>query len=179
INDLPGDPRERHDSGKEVSISELQVLGVLYRQIPVDSSGSWQGQIDALAEERTYKNRDTIGIESFSSVDAMKAQLEVFFREHMHEDEEIRYTLKGTGFYDIRDYDTDKWIRLEVHAGDLIILPAGIYHRFTIGLENDYSTMRLFKDNPKWIAHSRSAETDSNTYRLAYIQAVEAAKAQL
>ena len=66
----------------------------------------------------------------------------MFFNEHMHEDEEIRYILDGEGFFDVRNClegkggGEEKWVRIRLEKGDLIILPAGIFHRFTTDEKN-------------------------------------------
>lgn len=65
---------------------------------------------------------------------------------------------------------TDRWIRFQVEAEDLVVIPVGIYHRFTLD-EGDYiKSVRLFRADPKWVYMYRSKEMDVNPYRLTYVK---------
>jgi 1,2-dihydroxy-3-keto-5-methylthiopentene dioxygenase len=46
------------------------------------------------------------------------------------------YLFHVPGYEDVRDFD-GQWIRIEIKKGDLIVLPPGMYHRFTLD-ENLY-----------------------------------------
>ncbi|CCL98377.1 uncharacterized protein FIBRA_00372 [Fibroporia radiculosa] len=173
MDDLPGDQRLPHDSGNAVSDETLDKLGILRWHIPSDAEGQWEEQVNVIANERSYRNRDICLVTKEGMGDAYEANLKKFYHEHMHEDEEIRYIIEGGGYFDVREHTTDSWVRLHLSAGDMIVLPAGIYHRFGLDMGNKSRTLRLFKDEPKWIAYNRGVETESNPYRLEYVKSLE------
>ena len=125
-----GDCRLPHDSGVELSPTHLSTLGVLYFTFPPSSTSS-AAQVEDLAKARAYANRDEITVSPGVMGSVYEDKIKMFYDEHLHEDEEIRYVLKGTGYFDVRDAE-DKWVRIRAEPGDLLILPAGIYHRFTV-----------------------------------------------
>jgi 1,2-dihydroxy-3-keto-5-methylthiopentene dioxygenase len=45
----------------------------------------------------------------------------------MHDDEEIRYIMEGSGYFDIRD-DYDRWMRIKCDTGDMIVLVCPYIH---------------------------------------------------
>ncbi|KAJ7300151.1 hypothetical protein O6H91_Y062100 [Diphasiastrum complanatum] len=77
-----------------------------------------------------------------------------FSEPHIHLDEEIQYCLEGSGYFDVRD-PQDRWICIWVKKGDMIVLFAGSYHRFTLDANNYIKAMQLFVGKPLWTPYNR------------------------
>ncbi|TFK25380.1 Fe-ARD 1 [Coprinopsis marcescibilis] len=171
FDNIPGDQRLAHDYVPSRPVPEplLKKLGVSYWEIPIDG---YLPKLDAVAEERGYKNRDHITVSKDGLGDLYEEKLKSFFSEHLHEDEEIRYVVDGSGFFDIRESPSEEWIRISVVPGDLLIIPAGIYHRFTLDENNYIKAIRLFQDEPKWVPYNRNDETEHNAHRLTYLRTI-------
>jgi len=118
-----------------------------------------------LKDDRGYTYEDEIKVQP--SMENYEEKLKMFFAEHLHSDEEIRLVLEGSGFFDVRDHD-DKWIRIHVFAGDLIILPAGMYHRFIPDKQNYIRARRFFVGEPVWTPINRPGG-DSHPSRKTYV----------
>lgn len=69
-------------------------------------------------------HRDTVTVEADDS------EATPFFQGHSHQAPEIRYICAGSCYFDVRLPD-GRWVRVKCSAGDLLVQPAGIHHRFS------------------------------------------------
>ena len=157
----------RRDDDCDVSREQLDALGVL-QWSGID--GADDPTLAKIKEDRGYTYTDVITV-SPGKLEGYEQKIKNFFREHIHYDEEIRFCVDGTGYFDIRDKD-NKWIRVSVEKGDLIILPEGSYHRFTCDEKDYILAMRLFVGEPVWTPYNRDEiDEKENESRLKYVKA--------
>lgn len=116
--------------------------------------------VDALAAERGYKNRDEITVSPEKMGDVYEAKVKMFFDEHLHEDEEIRYIRDGAGYFDVRSKD-DQWIRVRLEKVVLFFLfsvvetPADQGFRTTSSYSPLVSITGLPRTRPTYVFSSR------------------------
>ncbi|XP_024369907.1 uncharacterized protein [Physcomitrium patens] len=168
-DDLPSKPHQ-YSPNREVSIDHLQKLGVLtWTQIEADGyeNNRFLNKIKAV---RGYNYEEVLTVAP-GKLPNFEANTKKFFMEHLHDHEEIRFILDGIGYEDVRDFD-GQWIRIEIKKGDLIVLPPGMYHRFTLDEKQYLKALLLYQGTPKRIQFEKYPETDSMEVRLDYVQSV-------
>ncbi len=134
-----------------IALPDLTAAGVLYERLPLDD---YQGAIDRLKAERGYVTQDIV--ELHPEMPNLQVVCDKFKDEHLHRDDEVRFVLAGEGIFDIRAKD-GRWMRVQVEPGDLIVVPADLYHRFFLTDKQQIRCVRLFKDAAGWVPEYRVA----------------------
>lgn len=93
----------------------------------------------------------------------------MFYEEHLHLYDEIWYILDSSGYFDVRDKEY-QWIRIFMEKGNMISLPAWIYHCFTLEEKNYVKAIGLFVGEPvcmvyNWPADHCEARGKSSTWK--------------
>ena len=134
-----------------LNAADLAAEGILYWQLPTDAH-DYAEPLDQIRRERGYVQMDQIHLQP--DTPNLGELSEKFFTEHLHTDEEIRFVIAGSGFFDLRD-KADAWMRVHVEAGDMIIVPADKYHRFALDSAATITCKRLFQDDGGWTPVNR------------------------
>lgn len=117
---------------------------------------AYKREIDELKARGGYVTADVINVTSSTpNLDAMLAK---FSREHLHEEDEVRFILAGHGVFHIHPVGKPV-VAIEVEAGDLIRVPRGTWHWFDLCADRQIRAIRLFQDQAGWTpVYTDSAE---------------------
>jgi 1,2-dihydroxy-3-keto-5-methylthiopentene dioxygenase len=143
------------DDGAEISAQTLADNDVLYQRIDTHPA-QYRAPVDRVKAERGYVEEDIV--ELSPATPNLEAICAKFVDEHHHDDDEVRFVLEGAGIFDIRSR-ADRYMRVQVEQGDLIVVPKHRHHRFMLTEQRTIRCVRLFKDTSGWVPHYRQARS--------------------
>ncbi len=138
--------------GGSMDTESLQREGIVYEFVDPKDAAAKQRALDRLKMERGYPEQDEVALTP--STPDLQNICAKFVKEHFHDEDEVRFVLDGAGVFDIRSRG-DRWMRVRVESGDLIVVPARRHHRFMLTDTNQIRCVRLFRDASGWVPHYR------------------------
>lgn len=110
----------------------------------------FNSEVSSISERRGYQTADVISL--WPTTPDLDVLLAKFDREHIHTEDEVRFVVSGRGIFTIRDVGGTLY-DFEVHPGDLLAVPDGKQHWFTLCEDKHIQCIRLFTDKAGWVAH--------------------------
>lgn len=117
---------------------------------PEEILDAYAPEIEKLKAQGGYVTADVIDIKSETpNLDMM---LQKFRPEHWHDEDEVRFIVKGHGRFHIAPKNGDV-AAITMEAGDLIRVPRGTNHWFDLCEDRTVRAIRLFQDTTGWTPH--------------------------
>ncbi|VDN02566.1 unnamed protein product [Thelazia callipaeda] len=126
---------------KTYTLDQLQSLtGVVAYKVDIDDQNALKKRTSRVKAERNVVASDIFTlhehihdfeqkINNFNKMNVFK--LEQFYKPMRKEEDVIFLVMDGSAYYDV-EVEEDDWIRINVERGDLIVIPKGRNHRFTL-----------------------------------------------
>lgn len=143
-------------------ISEfLRPFGVWYEQWQVagrlkedatdaDILQEYAPEIEAVKTKGGYVTADVINVSP--ATPNLNVLLEKFNKEHIHTEDEVRFTVAGKGIFHLHP-EGGPVFGVTVETGDMINVPKGTKHWFNLCDDRSIRCIRFFEDPAGWIAH--------------------------
>jgi 1,2-dihydroxy-3-keto-5-methylthiopentene dioxygenase len=107
-------------------------------------------EIERLKKAGGFVTADVINVTAATpNLDAMLAR---FNKEHTHSEDEVRFTVRGSGVFHIHPKNGPVFA-IQVESGDLINVPCGTQHWFDLCNDKTIRCIRLFQDQSGWTPH--------------------------
>jgi 1,2-dihydroxy-3-keto-5-methylthiopentene dioxygenase len=164
-------PAENRTLTDQDEVTEyLSKLGIDYERWPLSRRAAanappdavlaaYAPEIDQLKARGGYVTADVIDVTP--ATPNLEAMLAKFSTEHWHDEDEVRFIVRGRGLFHIHPREgSGPVIAIEVEAGDLIRVPRGTWHWFDLCADRDIRAIRLFQDKSGWTPHYTNSGTD-------------------
>jgi 1,2-dihydroxy-3-keto-5-methylthiopentene dioxygenase len=147
----------------------LATLGIDYERWPVakrvsenaaaeEVLAAYAPEIEQLKAQGGYVTADVIDVTT--ETPGLEAMLAKFKTEHWHDEDEVRFIVRGRGLFHVHPKEGGPVIAIEVEPGDLIRVPRGTWHWFDLCGDRDIRAIRLFQDKSGWTPHYTNSGAD-------------------
>ena len=138
-------------------------------RVPDDSSAdlvleAYRAEIDAMKRRGGYVTADVIDVKP--ETPNLETMLAKFDKEHTHSEDEVRFILAGRGIF-FFSFD-DGVASVEVGPGDLLRVPRGTKHWFTLCEDRRIRAIRWFQDTSGWTPQYTESGVDKGYQPLCF-----------
>ena len=122
-------------------------------------------EIELLKEKGGYVTADVMNV--VPTTPGLDAMLQKFNKEHWHDEDEVRFIVKGHGLFHIAPPGGEV-VSVEMEAGDMIRVPRGTKHWFNLCGDKTVRAIRLFQDMSGWAPHYTDSGVDAGYQPLCF-----------
>ena len=170
-------PDKKERLTDKVAIKDrLSEIGIDYerwdniREVSADASdeeilAAYSDEIEKLKTSGGYVTADVINV--MPTTPGLDEMLNKFNKEHWHDEDEVRFIVKGHGLFHIAVPGHDI-VSIEMEAGDLIRVPRGTLHWFDLCGDRTVRAIRLFQDASGWTPHYSESGVDIDYQPLCF-----------